>query len=164
MTRIQAISASRFKRHFAYLLAVIVSPSHMPWYVKNFELVQMQARPLRPKLYHNLLNVEFGHWVEWPQKCSLKKFASNIPRNTLTNGQIGWWGFVFEFFLRFSQNSCYTLECLTYDINSTCVGKAWPWRIQWWVKLHFPTLWGRHGGFWSRWTAQNLQLRSIARF
>ena len=73
-------------------------------------------------------------------------------------------GFVFGFLLRFSQNNCYTLVCLSYDINSTCAGKPWPWRIQRCVKLYFPTLWGRHGGFWSRCMAQNLGPLPFARF
>ena len=73
-------------------------------------------------------------------------------------------GFVFGFSCRFSQNTCYTLECLPYDINSTCAEKPWPWRIQRWVKLHFPTLCGRYSGFWSRWMAQSLESRPIMRF
>ena len=73
-------------------------------------------------------------------------------------------GFVFGFSCRFSQYSCYTLESLSYDINSTCIGKPWPWRIQRLVKLYFPTLLGRHGGFWSRCNPQNLESQPIARF
>ena len=73
-------------------------------------------------------------------------------------------GFVFGFSCRVSQNSCYTLECLSYDINSMCAGKPWSWRIQRCVKLNFPTLWGRHGGFWSRCMAQNLESWPIVRF
>ena len=49
----------------------------------------------------------------------------------------------------------------SYGANSKCAGKPWPWRIQWWVKLHFPTLWGRHGGFWCRRVAQNLESQPI---
>ena len=59
------------------------------------------------------------------------------------------------------QKGCLTLSDGSYDINSKCAGKLWPWRIQWWVKLYFPTLWGRHGGFWSRRMPQNLESQPI---
>ena len=72
--------------------------------------------------------------------------------------------FVLGFLLRFLQNSSNTLKWLSYDINSTYAGKPWPWRIRRWVKLYFPTLWGRHGGFWSRCMAQNLRSQQITRF
>ena len=59
--------------------------------------------------------------------------------------------------MRFSQKSCHMALGVSHDINSTCAGKPWPWRIEWWVKLWNPTLWGRHGGFWSPKIAKNLK-------
>ena len=50
----------------------------------------------------------------------IKRHQSQIP---LTTVNLAKWGFVFGFSCRFSQNNCYTLECLLYDINSTCAGK-----------------------------------------
>ena len=85
------------------------------------------------------------------------------PLNTLINGQIGEGGFVFGFSCQFSQNSRYTLAYLSYDINSKCAGKPWPWRVEWWFKLCFWPLCDRSGGFWSRGKPQNrrFNLKSI---
>ena len=66
-----------------------------------------------------------------------KQWNSKVP---LPSVKLAMTVFVFGFLCRFSQNNCYTLECLSYDINSTCAGKPWPWRIRRWFKLHFPTL------------------------
>ena len=46
---------------------------------------------------------------------------------------------------QFSKKSCHSLARLSYDVNSTCAGKLRPWRVEWWVKLYFWTLWGRSG-------------------
>ena len=50
----------------------------------------------------------------------------------------------------FSHKVFHTLDCLSYDIDSKCAGKLWPWRIEWCVQLVNPTVWSRHGGFWSK--------------
>ncbi len=62
-----------------------------------------------------------------------------------------------EPFSPISKKSCHSLVGLSYGANSTCVEKPWPWRVEWWVKLYFWTLWGRYGHFWSRRSHQNLR-------
>ena len=62
---------------------------------------------------------------------------------------------------QFSKKSCHSLARLSYDINSTCAGKPRPGRVEWWVKLYFRTIWGRHGGFWSRWSATESPISAI---
>ena len=56
----------------------------------------------------------------FPQKYDhLNAFTEVSFRHahTLTNGQISAHGVRFWILLRFSQNSCHTLECLSYDIK-----------------------------------------------
>ena len=38
---------------------------------------------------------------------------------------------------------------MSYGANSKCAGKSWSWRIEYWVKFANPTMWSRHGRFWS---------------
>ena len=45
--------------------------------------------------------------------------GSRVPLPTIKLVMLG---FIFGFLHRFSQNKCYTLECLSYDIDSKCVG------------------------------------------
>ena len=49
----------------------------------------------------------------------------------------------------------------SYGANSKCAGKLWPRRVERWVKIWNPTLWGRNGGFWCGRVAQNLESQPI---
>ena len=60
-------------------------------------------------------------------------------------------------FVQISEKSCHTVVSVSYGANSKCAGKLWLWRIEWCIKPANPTLWGRRGGFWSRWMAQNIE-------
>ena len=53
----------------------------------------------------------------------LKGLITRAPKKCLTNvPKLARSGFVFGILPRLSQNRCYTLKCLSYDINSTCAG------------------------------------------
>ena len=76
------------------------------------------SEPTEKKNVWSLPEEHFWTQHVYGQWCSLKQQPYPYRRTNWCGG------FVFWFLLRFSQTSCYTLECLSYDANSTCSEKS----------------------------------------